>query len=227
MRVKTLTGLFLFLAACGSGEGLQEIQFAKTSGEAGYVHLNIANAVGSIAQFRIQIEGDNFATITQTLSSDAAGVEIKGIPHGTGRIVRIWALNAAGQILREGILENIAITGGQIQNLDVSLEAVPLVFNLTDGGYQSNRRLAFYVLTDPNHRIGIEGHPDVATGSYEKAAGPDGRVRFYPGILPAGEHVFQIIDHDSGKKRSLHLHLWEGQDIGPAPFMATGLVEAL
>ncbi|MBI4125337.1 MAG: hypothetical protein HY466_05355 [Deltaproteobacteria bacterium] len=225
MRIQILTFGLLWLSACGGG-GLQEIQFSETPGQAGYVQLNVSDAVGAISQFRIQIEGDDFETITQTLSADAAGTEIRGIPAGEGRTIRIWALNEAGQTLREGILENVAIRGGQVQSFDISLAAVPFVLNLADGAYQSNRRLYFEILTDPNHRIGVEGYRDIAGGEEEKKAGSDGLVRFYPGSLPAGPRVFQIIDLDTDKKISLNLNLWEGQDVGPASFVAAGLGDA-
>ncbi|MBI4224543.1 MAG: hypothetical protein HY609_06370, partial [Deltaproteobacteria bacterium] len=184
------------------------------------------DAVGAISQFRIQIEGDDFETITQTLSAGAAGAEIRGIPGGEGRTIRIWALNAAGQTLREGILENVAIHGGQIQSLDISLQAVPVVLNLTDGDHQSNRRLYFHVLTDPAHSIGIEGYRDVSSGESEKRAGGDGLVRFYPGVLPAGSYAFRIVDFDSGKLTPLNITLWEGEGVEAAPLVAASLGDA-
>lgn len=225
MKVKISACLVCFLAACGGG-GPQGIQFSETAGEAGYVQLNVSNAVGSISQFRIQIEGDDFETIRETLSASAAGVQIQGIPQGEGRTIRLWALNAAGQTLREGIADNVAIRGGQTQSLDISLEAVPVVLNLSDGGQQSNRRLYFEILTDPNHRVGVAGHRDVASGEAEKTSGRDGLLRFYPGVLSAGEHVFEIVDYNTGKTTSLKLNLWEGLNIEAAPLVAAGLTNA-
>lgn len=210
-----------FLASCGGEvESPQGITFSESQGNLGYVHLNVSNAVGAINQYRLKISGEGLSPIEQTFSSQAAGVVMNGIPAGANRTIQIQALNVQGQVLREGIVENIFIEAGKQQTLEISLQAVPLLLNLKEGTALSNQRLYFRILTDPNHRVGVEGLSDVVTGEGEVAAKENGELRFYPGVLAAGDHTFHIFDKDSGKSVALSLHLWEGQDVFAAPLVS-------
>lgn len=216
--------LFIIILLCSCGgevEGPQGITFSESQGALGYIHLNISNAVGAIHQYRMKISGEGLDPIEQTFSPQAAGVVIQGIPAGAKRIIQIQALNAQGVLLREGGLENIFIEAGKQQELEISLQAVPVLLNLKAGSTLSNQRLYFRILTDPNHRVGVEGLSDVRSGALEVVAKENGELRFYPGVLAAGDHTFNIFDKDSGRSTTLSLHLWEGQDVFAAPLFTT------
>ena len=215
---------FLLFGCGGSGDnGKDPISFSETSGTVGYVQLNISNSespnlseVGTIKNYKVKIEGNGFAPIEQTISKEAAGVLIQGVPQGSNRRVEISALNQKGQVLREGAVENFTIAGGEQKALDVKLEPVPVLLNLNDGDYQSNRRLYFHVLTDPEHRLMFK---DAVVESDK-----EGFAKIYPGVLPSGDCPIEIIDQDSGKSSKILIHLWEGQDIYGAPLWAASQI---
>lgn len=219
MKKIFLLGLFL-LISCGGTSQPKGITFSEAEGDVGYIHLALSNTEGAITAYRLRMSGEAMETVEQTISAEAAGVEIQGIPAGPHRTIQVQALNEEGKVLREGLLEDVTIKAGETEVLSLVLQAVPLVLNFKEGDYASNQRLSFSVLTDPTHRVVVEGFNDVQTGSDEILANSEGRLRFYPGILPAGDHTFKIFDQDSGKATTLTLHLWEGQDVFAAPLVS-------
>lgn len=209
--ISLLLGFWL-LMSCGNGTE-EAVSFSETEGEPGYVHLNITNAkdlspseVGTITSYKIRLEGDDFAPIEQIISNDASGVVIQGIPIGTNRHISVWALNRDGQILREGLLNNVTISTGKIE-LSIPLLSVPMVLNLEEGSAVSNQDLFFDLLTDPGHYLTVKTTMPLG----EVVADPQGFASFYPDILPAGYYQFTIVDEDSGKSRLLSLRLYEGE----------------
>lgn len=220
----------LTFAGCG-GLGVQspqEIRFEESNGDVGYLQLNLSNTTGAITHYHIKIEGEGFEPKEEILSKEAGGVAIEGIPAGSNRRIQVLALNKKGQTLREGILEGVAITPGEIASLNIILQAVPVVLNFGEGDYQSNRRLFFSVLTDPGDRIALRetaAYTDILSGRETVEADSKGLVRFYPGILPAGLHTFEVIDFDSSKSSHISVRLWDGGAIGPAPLWAASSIE--
>ncbi len=228
--VRPLSLVLFILIGCGSPEvqSPEEIRFQESEGNVGYLQLNLSNTSGAITHYKIRIEGEGFETKEETLSKEAGGVAIQGIPAGKNRQIEVSALNNKGQTLREGILENVEIIAGLGLTLNIPLQAVPLVLNFQDGAYESNRRVFFSVLTDPGHRVGLRGeknYADILSGSEAVFANGQGLARFYPGLLPAGQQAFEVIDFDSGKSSRISLRLWDGQAIAPAPLWAASATD--
>ena len=181
-----------------------------------------------ITQYKVVVSGDGLPAVEQMVSLDAAGVAIEGIPAGLNRKVEVTALNGAGKILREGVVENLAIQGGKSVAVEVTLVSVPAVLNLSDGDFSSNQRVWFKVLTDPGHTIAVEsggGLKDIVTAAESVTAGANGEVKFYPGVFPAGDPVFKITDRTTQKSSSVTLHLWEGAHIKAAPLFSASISE--
>jgi len=221
--------LFLFLISCGGGGGPTEISFSENAGDVGYIQLNvsgsesvIASEVAQIEQYKIVFSGDDFETKEQLLTSDAAGVTIQGIPIGTGRRVEIFALNSKEQVVRKGVLENIDISGGP-NRFDITLQSIPVVLNVADGDFLSNRRLSFKVFSDPGHAVAVETEQplsDILTSLNYAPTNEEGLARFYPGVLAPGAHTFTIQDLETGFTTTLSLTLWDGSQILGAPLFA-------
>lgn len=224
----------LVFAGCGGNEATPsgEIVFEEAAGDVGYIHLNLSNTkniniseLGTITQYKIRIEGEGFEPKEKILSKESKGVALSGIPVGKKRRVQVFALNRENQILREGLVEGVAIEIGKSLDLEIALEAVPLVVNRREGDFLSNGRLFFHVLTDPKRRIAIRGESffhDILSGKESAESDDQGLAKFFPGTIPPGDHSFEIVDVDSGKSSKILLHLWEGQAVRPAPLWAGG-----
>lgn len=223
---------FPILLGCGSGgNDPDSILFSETAG-GGDIHLTVSGSENPsfskqlrIVGYRIFLEGEGFETVEQTATPDAAGVMIRGIPSRFKLGIRVQALNAAGEPVREGNAEGITIEGGETRDVAVVLQTVPTVLNIADNHPASNHRLYFQIFTDPGHAVVVsEEGPltDVLTSLAQIPADEKGLARFYPGILPPGTHHFTIQDVTTGRSSRRTLHLWDGGKIKGAPFVAAG-----
>lgn len=201
------------LAGCGSETSPEPISFSETPGDVGYIQLSLSNAsnpnvseIGTLTHYKVRLEGKGFEPIEQTVSAEAKGALIQGIPVGKNRNIYVQALNNREQILREGLLENIAIQKGKT-NLEIALQSVPVVLNLESNRSVSNQGLHFDILTDPGHHLLVQG-----ALQKEMTADEQGLARFSPDPLPAGYYQFTILDQDSNKSNVLSLRLFEGAE---------------
>lgn len=225
-RISCLVFGICFVVSCGGSVQEQTgISFSETKGDAGYIQLAVNNSKSpslakeaQIVSYKILLAGEGIDPKEQTIAADANGAVIEGIPAGKKREIKVQAFNSMGQILREGVLENISITAGGVTPVSITLDSIPLVLNLADGGSLSNQRLYFKVLTDPGHSISVEGDQRSVT------VDESGEAKIYPGSLSPGPHSFTILDTTNGKSSSLTLQLWEGSQIKGAPLLAASRV---
>lgn len=227
----------LVIVGCG-GESVDPtppISFSESKGDVGYIHLSISNSQSpsqlkkaTIAKYQIILEGEGLTTKEQFFSAQANGAVIEGIPVGSHRHIRVFALNEEGKILREGEVENLEIEGGKTLDIAIILQAIPVFLNVSDGDYLSNQRLRFELLTDPGHPIVVETDralTDRVTSLSQIPANEKGELKFYPGFFLAGEHHFTARDAETGKTSSIHLNLWDGSQRKAAPLLASSGVE--
>jgi len=223
---------FWIVIGCGSEKDLpQGISFSETAGDVGYIHLSLSNSespslleLGTISKYRLKIEGEGFETLEQTFSKEAGGVVIQGIPVGPNRRIQVLALNSRDQVLREGVAENITIERGKQSQLEIILYSVPVILNLKQDDYLSNQRLYFHILTDPHHRLAVEGESplrDIISGLETLESNQAGLSKFYPGVFPAGDATFTVFDLDSEKSSKVLVHLWDGSAIKGASLFAS------
>lgn len=231
--------LVVFLGGIGCGGSLQEpkeVLFSEADGNAGYLHLNVANAenqliseLGSIEKYKIILEGEGMERKEKSLSKTTANLVIQGIPPGENRRIIVQALNRKDQVLREGEVEGLSVARGKVTRADIVLEAVPVVLNLSDGEYLSNLRLYFSLFSDAKHPLKVEQEgilQDVRTGLSELTTSASGLVRFYPPRMEAGSYSFLIRDLVTDKTTALTLHLWDGNGVAVAPLFTGSGVEA-
>lgn len=213
-----------------------EIAILETKGTAGYLQLNINGLatpshveVATIAFYKIVVERDGFAPIEQTLSKEANGLQIANLPTGKIRRIRLLALNARGQVLREGVTENVEISPGREIRLEIVLQAVPVFLNVADGDSISNQRLFFRLFSDPGHRLAVETDralTDALSGESQMATDANGEAAFYSADFPAGDYFFTLRDLETQKFSTVAVHLWSGEKIRAAPLFAGSFAKA-
>lgn len=221
--------VILILAACG-GARVEDLLFTENGGESGYIHLNLSGNVPpvvadrlAIEKYRVTLTGDGLESETRTVSKEAVGILVRGIPAGSNRFLEVAALNREGDVLRVGRAGPLDVKAGESQGHDIVLKAFPYLVNLRSEKHLSNRRLYFHLFTDPGHRVRITADiplEDFQHRPAEFTANPAGFVKFYPALLPAGSHRFAVHDLDSELSNSLTLHLWDGRVVRGAPLIS-------
>jgi len=220
----------LIFVGCGSGGNEpSSISFSETK-EGGAIQLTVFDSKNpnlsktvQVSKYKVVLDGEGLTPLEQTFSQDAGGVVIAGIPVGQNRRIQVSALNEQGKILREGVADHIFVEGGKITDVPVSLQAIPVVLNVSDNDHLSNRRLYFQIFSDPKHNVAVsEGNPlpDILTSLNQLPTDEQGIAKLYPGSLAPGEHHFVIQDMTTGKSSSLTLNLWDGNKIKGAPLFS-------
>lgn len=212
------------------------IAILETQGEAGYLQLSVhslntpsQNEAATIAAYKIIVERDGYAPLEQTISKEARGLTIRRLPQGWLRRIRLMALNLRGDVLREGMIENVFVESGKEMRLEMVLKAVPIFLNAADGGFLSNRRLFFRIFSDPGHRLVVQTDRALTDGLSQKeelVTDARGEALFYSADFSAGTYTFTVQDLDTGNFSAVTLELWEGQGIIAAPLFAGGLTRA-
>lgn len=225
--------LFGFLIpACGSNMGPPsgKISLSENLGEAGYIHLNISGSLspvlaqkGTIEKYKIILEGDGEAPLEQILSSLAKGFSLIGLLPDKKYSLRVYALNGDDKILREGFLNDVRLALGESLDLNIVLEALPVVLNHSDGDQVSNKRLFFYLFSDPGSRLVVEENgplSDIISQKDILILAESGIAKFFPGRISAGDHHFRIRNLDNAKSTELNIFLWEGDGMHGAPLIS-------
>ncbi|MBI5299397.1 MAG: hypothetical protein HY877_03770 [Deltaproteobacteria bacterium] len=219
--------ILIFCTGCGSeNSGPASVSFSETKG-GGNIQLtvfdsknpNLSKSV-QISKYKVVLDGEGLTPLEQTFSQDAGGAVIAGIPVGQNRRIQVSALNEQGKILREGMADHIAVEGGKITDVPVTLHAIPTVLNVSDNDHVSNQRLYFQIFSDPKHAVTVTEDnplPDILTSLNQLPTDEQGVAKLYPGALEPGEHHFIIQDVTTGKSSSLTLNLWDGSKIKGAP----------
>lgn len=223
--------IFIF-TSCGSGGG------AFSSAENAIV-VSISNSKSfdpniehsRILKYRVVVEGDGIAEpIEAEFPGDAEEGVIENVPAGSGRMVKVSALNANEKVIRAGEACCVQVGEG-IADVSVDLESVPIFTNLKDDASVDNTRLVFRIFSDAGEAVAVEN-----AGSGNGAAVADantgipevmfdnstGLGSIAPVVMPAGEYKFRVKNLKSGRGSEIAVHLLDGERKRPAPFFASG-----
>lgn len=192
-------------------------------------------AYGEVKKYKVTVSGPGIEVpIEKDFDGNATGGVIDGIPVGADRAVKIEAINLNSQLIREGEAGSVVISPGQISEIEVELDAVPIFINLDDGNVVANNRLKFELFADPEDPLEVEDQIDgtsnllfdLATSAGE--VWPDvvsGVAAMAPQAVSTGEHVFKVASKRTGKSSSVTVNVIDGSKIYAAPLFSGGTVD--
>lgn len=232
MTMKTLLGVIAVaaltvIAACGGDKLQTSLSLEDAYCPQGKDLTGPAPEVLKINEYRITISGEDFEPITVTLDGKTASSPVEDIPKGENRTLLIEALNNRGQVICRRELTGIAIKGGKIALVEISLLAVPFVANISDNNIVTATRLTFDGYGEPVGAVQIIDTfngtetvlKDVATDSeLVSPSSTDATFKFKPLVLPIGEHAFTVRDFQTGEQSQVKVTL-----VAPGRTPGTGL----
>lgn len=233
--------IVIMLASCGADELAGAPVRDVTPGVSGAqvivkaVGPASAHPLARVQQFRVVVTGDDFAPIEASFDGQALEGELVGIPPGSARHLRVEAVNAAEQIIRDGEVADVEIPDGERTEIPVTLEVLPIFTNLREGGVVSNTRLRPEILTTPGHAVqvqygsagGTDAAPllDVALGTDQLTADVTlGTARLAPALLAVGAYRLAAVDLTSGRRTELQVRVTDGTQRRGAPLFVGGRI---
>ncbi len=209
-------------------------------GPVGWVKVLVAdtsvplNELSIVQSYRVRIEGADFSTIEKEFPVGAGDVVMDGIPRGKNRTITVTATNKRGDLVRQAVATPVTIEGGKTVPVEMTLEGVPLLLNLSDGKSVFQGRLLFQVLVNEEAPVEIRDEfldaatpeenvlPDLATGATEKWPAENGVAQLYPGSLKVGKHHFTIENTQNHQVTTVDLLVLDGTGRRGATFFSGG-----
>jgi hypothetical protein len=227
-------GLLILLAAagCGGKGGAAPGEGSLAVAISGARSFNPNIEHGKIAKYVVTIAGEGIASpIVAEFSGDAAEAVIDGVPTGEGRTVVVTAHNPNDATIRAGEAYNVEVDG-DLTEVPVAMQAVPIFTNIADGATVDNTRLVFKVFADPAHPAAIEERGeserqvlvDASTSSPQVVLDlATGLGRHAPALIAPGEHRFAIVDLATGRESEAAVLLVDGTGRRPAPIVSAAM----
>lgn len=219
--------MLLFLASCG-GAGSED----KNVGSTGGLKATILNSKtfnpnishGKIAQYKVTVEGDSIIEpITAVFDGNVENGIIEGVPVGSGRIVKVEAINLNDKTIRAGEAENVEISSDNVTEVEINLESVPIFANLIDGNSIPNTQLIAKVFSDPNESLEIKDENESLKQSFNVLTDiSTGLASASAKFLLPGKHTMTVRNLNTGRFSTVTINLIDGTKVKPAPFFSAG-----
>lgn len=230
---------FLFFSACGGDiPGKSSVSY---SGETGTVKAVVSNSKsfnpsishGKIEKYKITITAEDIAEpIIAEFEGNAGAGTVENVPSGKGRKLKVEAVNSNSSVIREGDEKDLEILGGEINEVAVALESVPIFANISEGNSVPNTRFIAKIFSDPSDKVKVEDEfqgsssalMDVSVGSTELLPeASSGIAKFSPALLPVGEHKFIVKNLRTGRFTAITVFLTDGAKLKAAPLYSGGV----
>jgi hypothetical protein len=236
--------LCLYLFACGQGGPAVSLQGGCPGGECGKVKLYVDGSKsfnpsidhGRIEAYRVAISGPGIeGELTAVFPGDADSGLIEDVPAGEERVISVSAINPNATSIREGETEGVSVSGGEIADVEITMESVPIFTNIADGSVVENTRLIFHVFSDPSEPVAVEDVSaskadmlvDAPTSSENVSFDVDtGLGTLAPAVLMPGEHSFKVRNLQTGRSSSARVRLLDGSMRKGAPLFSASDVTA-
>lgn len=240
MSLKHLA-LVLLIATVGSGFACSgPTESSRNSEDAGFISLKIDNprapegfsalslsALPSprleVAKFKVTVTGEGIEPpLVVEADSAATEIEVLGIPPGPARSILIEAFNSDGEVIRRRRIDNVTISPGVVTPIQTSLNTVPLILNLRNGGIVLASTLKVSGFGEPGSTLEITS--ETREGTLSLAESVDGTpiivspslstglFELIPGERPLGRQTITVTDTGSGESSSVTLTIIAGDD---------------
>lgn len=224
----------LWMACSSGGGGGSSLSPSAPGGGSGRIALVVSgaksfnpnSAPGHITQYAITVSGDGFSPLTSVVNGDATDATIEGIPAGEHRAVRIMAMNANGQSIREGDAQDVTVPSDTVAEVPIAMQAVPVITNVADGAYVTNTRLRFDIFSDPATVVEMSSNSGttsvpltdvVENRSTVATDASTGLASFVPPKLSPGDYTLTVRDTKTNRKSDVAIVVTDGTREKGAP----------
>lgn len=227
-------GVALLTAHCGGsaapaagvldGEGVARVQVVKRAAA--------THPLGQIAAYTVAVSGPGFETVEATIAPDSTEAVLEGIPAGDARQVAVSALNAEAQQIWSGEARAVSIPAGEVVEVPITLEPIPIFANVRDGSVVTNTRLRPAVVAPRGTTVTMLQAPadgvaapepvlDAALGSVNvPIEDASGLVQLRPAQLAPGRYQLVVEDTATHRMSSVVVTIVDGTRRRGAPFYA-------
>jgi hypothetical protein len=163
-------------------------------------------------------------------SGDTSEGVINDVPTGGDRQVFVEARNENSRVIFEGERSEVRVSGG-MNDVEMSLEQVPIFANLYDGSVVHNGRLRLEIFSEPDVplvivRSGAGGESAVVDAAASTAefstSASSWMASVSPVNIPEGRQFFTITNLTNGRSSSIELRVVGSSGI-PAPLAAASV----
>ncbi|MBI4237864.1 MAG: hypothetical protein HY696_05530 [Deltaproteobacteria bacterium] len=188
--------------------------------------------LGQIAAYTIAVSGPGFETVETTMASDATEAVLDGIPAGEARQVSVSALNEETQRIWSGEARDVVIPAGEVVEVPIALQPIPIFANVRDGSVVTNTRLRPMIVAPPGTTVAMLQAPADGTGTPEPVvdvalgavnvpiADASGLVQLRPAPLPPGRYQLVVEDTATHRTSTVSVTIVDGTRRRGAPFYA-------
>jgi len=159
---------------------------------------------------------------------------MSGIPVGNDRVITIDAVSKRGEIIRKGIRDNVLVEGNKVNDIEISLNSVPIFTNIKNGNTIPSTRLRPEVFADPGETVEIirvineQETPifNISSNTSEIYADTNsGLATLDPMDIGLGEYSLIVRSLETGYESSVDIKIIDGTKIKAAPLYSLGSVE--
>lgn len=209
-----------------AGAGFIALQIENARSPEGFSALSISALPSprlEVVKFKVTVTGEGIEPpILVEADRAATEIEVLGIPPGPARSILIEALNSEGEVIRRRRIDNVTISPGVVTPIQTSLNTVPLILNLRNGGIVITRNLKIVGFGEPGSTLEVTS--ETKDGTLSLAISPDGDpivvspslstglFELIPGERPLGRQTITVTDNGSKESSSVTVSVITGDD---------------
>ncbi|GEM_PF-2123831 len=246
VHVAVLLLLALAITHCGGGASTSSsisstAANADVASDSGALLLVVKQLAAStdpllqVATYRVHIDGPGMEPVEQEFAGDTHNAVIENVAVGADRHVEVTALNSATQAVRIGDQSAVTVSAGDVTNVTLTLDTIPIFVNLHDGDVVPNTRLRPEIVAAPATHVKIQSEqsgqstPLVDASLNVEAPLTDattGHLQLQPRLLAPGAYDLRVADANSGRASQVHVTVIDGAHARGANFVSGGAQRA-
>lgn len=218
MKNRSVIGMslaFLFAGCLGTGSATNEaVGYAALSLHAAQdFNPNVVH--GEISEYKVTIAGEALPSpLVRYYPAGTSEARLEGLPAGSFVTVTVEYLNVNGLVVRRGYSGNVAIRGGAVTPVEITLNNVPIFANVGDGAVVRSDRFVPTIFAPGEITVQISdefnGEDSVLTDSVSGEASlsvsvddSSSLLTFRPSTLSSGIHELTVQDLETGEASTI------------------------
>jgi len=227
----------LMIASCGGNSGSSNSS-TYSSNNTGTIKAIVTGSKsfnpnishGKIVKYKITITGEGIeAPVVAEIDGTADSGTVEGVPSGDERTVRVEAINPNELSIRDGEVSGVHVSSGETEDVEITLESVPVFANIKSGASIPNTRFIVRVFSDPKDPVMVEDEfggsiaamTDVSTSGIEISPNVvTGIASISPALLSVGEHSLTAKNYRTNRSSNVIVRIIDGTKQKGAPFFS-------